>query len=104
VVNTLLDICPDAHDGSDCRFYLRIRDKMNSLPCACYTSLGLFPVLSGVFRTLEGDPPPTQEFAVFLPMVRPIVRNFGLGCVARNDAAPYDQCQQNSPEGLACRV
>jgi len=103
VVNTLLEICPDAHDGNDCRFYLRMRDKMNSVPFACYTSLGLYSVLSGVFRTLEGDPPPTEAFAVFFPMVRPIVRNFWLGCAARNKAAPYDQCQQHSPEGLACR-
>jgi len=65
VVNTLLEICPDAHDGNDCRYYLRMRDKMNSVPFACYTSLGLYSVLSGVFRTLEGDPPPTEAFAVF---------------------------------------
>lgn len=100
---TLLEICPEAHGGYDCRFHQRMRARLNATPYACYTSFGLCSFFSDVFRLVQGDPPRTAAYIVFLPMIRPIVRHFWLDRVALNDLARFDQCHQHSPEGLACR-
>lgn len=103
MADLLLEICPDAHDGDDCRFRQRMQVQLNAVPYACYTSFGLSSVFCDVFRHVQGDPPRSHAFAVFLPMVRPIVHNFWLGRAELNDLAQYEQCQMHSPEGLACR-
>ena len=99
----LLEICPDAHDGGDCRFYTRMRDKLIGVPFACWTKHGLCSFFASVFVVVEGDPDPSSAFNVFTPMVRPIVHSFWSGCASRNDLVPYNECQQHSPTGLACR-
>jgi len=103
VGRTLLEICPDAHDGADCRYYQRMRAKLNEVPFACYTKHGLYSLFANIFLFVEGDPNPSSAFIVFTPMVRPIVHNFWSGCVSRNDLMPYNECHQHSPAGLSCR-
>lgn len=103
MVYTLLEICPDASGGDDCRFSARMRTQLNAISFACYTSFGLSFVFSDVFRMQEGGPPRTKAFAVFLPMISPIVDNFWNCQAALNDTVSFNQCHQHSPEGLACR-
>jgi len=102
VANTLLDICPDAHDDSSCRYQQRTRDKMNKFSFACWTCTGICCFFEEIYRVREEDPEPTAEFKVFLPMVRPIVRNWWLGRVSANGASSYDECHQHSRAGLLC--
>jgi len=103
VVRTLLEICPDAHNGDGCRYYLRMRAKLNEMPFACCTKRGLCSFFDDVFLFVKGHPDRSYAFIVFKPMVRPIVRNFWTGCVARNDLPPYNVCHQHSAAGPACR-
>lgn len=89
--------------GGDCRSSDRMRSMLNSVTFACYTSFGLSSAFSDGFRFREGDPSCTEAFVVFLPMIRHIVHNFWHGQVQLNNSARYNECNQHSPEGLACR-